>query len=98
MKSALFLALVFSLATGGASAQVLQGAPQLAPPPPAYTPPVRVEPAPVPKLDTLPSRSYPPPARPSFGDRVTNCLQEGAAAGLGPNDRRAYSGACANRD
>jgi hypothetical protein len=38
--------------------------------------------------------SSPPP---SFSDRVVRCLQQGAAAGLGPNDRAAYSRSCANQ-
>ncbi|WP_249225261.1 hypothetical protein [Tardiphaga alba] len=52
----------------------------------------------VPKMGDLPSQNYvPKQAPPSFGDRVTNCLQQGAAAGLGPNERAAYSRSCANR-
>jgi hypothetical protein len=50
----------------------------------------------VPKMDEIPRQAQPSP-RPSFSDRITGCLQEGAAAGLGPNDRAAYSRACANR-
>jgi hypothetical protein len=34
--------------------------------------------------------------RSSFGDRVTRCLDEGAAMGLGPNERSEYSRSCAN--
>lgn len=34
--------------------------------------------------------------RPSYGDRVARCLEQGAAAGLGPNERAAYSRSCAN--
>jgi hypothetical protein len=43
-----------------------------------------------------PSVVTPSAAPPSFGDRVTPCLHEGAAAGLGPGDRAAYSRGCAN--
>jgi len=50
----------------------------------------------VPKMDELPRQNYLPPPRPSFSDKVTTCLQEGAAAGLGGSDREAYSRACAN--
>ena len=32
-----------------------------------------------------------------FGDRVTKCLDDGAAAGLDPNERSHYSRNCANR-
>ncbi len=35
--------------------------------------------------------------RSSFGERVSRCLEEGAAMGLGPNERSEYSRACANR-
>jgi hypothetical protein len=63
------------------------------PPPP---PPPKIEVPVVPKLDALPSYNYLPAARPSFGDKITTCLQEGAAAGLGPGDREVYSRSCAN--
>jgi hypothetical protein len=45
-----------------------------------------------------PQQNYVPASpRPSFSDRVVGCLQQGAAAGLGPSDRAAYSRACANQ-
>jgi hypothetical protein len=45
-----------------------------------------------------PQQNYVPTSpRPSFHDRVVRCLQEGAAAGLGPSARAAYSSACANQ-
>jgi hypothetical protein len=47
-------------------------------------------------MDALPSQNYLPPPRPSFSDRVTTCLEEAAAAGLGPAERETYSRACAN--
>ena len=74
------------------------GASPLSPPPPAPPPPPKIE---VPRGAA--ARRRRPPARPrrsrskSFGDRVIECLDEGAAAGLSPNDRAAYSRACANR-
>jgi hypothetical protein len=45
----------------------------------------------------------PPPSvqfsgRGSFSDRISRCLDEGAAAGLNIAERSAYSRACANRD
>jgi hypothetical protein len=67
-----------------------------APLPPPLPPP-KIEVPVVPKMDALPSYNYLPAPRPSFSDRVTTCLDEGAAAGLGPGDRAAYSRACANR-
>ena len=35
--------------------------------------------------------------RNSYGDRVTRCLNDGVAWGLGPNERAAYSRSCANQ-
>ena len=51
----------------------------------------------LPKMDELPSRNYAPSPKPSFGDRVTKCLDDGAAAGMGPNERSTYSRNCATR-
>lgn len=84
----------------------------LIPPPPAAPPPPRIDVPVVPRLNDLPTaRGVPvvprldevPTAQNSrrrhrsFGDRVTDCLADGAAAGLGPNQRAEYSRACANR-
>jgi hypothetical protein len=81
-----------------AAAQILPpGAAILTPPPPAAPPPPSMAVPVVPKLDQIPTTSTAPRARGSFGDRITDCLQDGAAAGLGPNDRATYSRACANR-
>lgn len=44
-----------------------------------------------------PKQVLKPGQRPSFSDRVARCLEEGAALGLGPNRRAAYSRACANQ-
>jgi hypothetical protein len=35
--------------------------------------------------------------RNSYGDRVTRCLNDSVAWGLGPNERAAYSRSCANQ-
>ncbi|WP_320109729.1 hypothetical protein [Rhodopseudomonas sp. P2A-2r] len=89
-----------TLAAGGAaSAQILPpGGGMLAPPPPAPPPPPAVTVPVVPQLDSTPaSPKAGIESRGSFGDRVTGCLQDGAAAGLGPNERAAYSRSCANR-
>lgn len=81
------------------SAQIIgtPGSGALIVPPPSAPPPPRIEVPVVPKLDELPRAQNTPQPRGSFGDRITNCLQDGAAGGLGPNDRAAYSRACANR-
>jgi hypothetical protein len=90
--------------TAGAGAMIVPPPP--APPPPRTDVPVvpqlgdvphaRGVPD-VPRLDELPRAQHAGRGRRSFGDRVTQCLQDGAAAGLGPSDRAAYSRACANR-
>jgi hypothetical protein len=36
------------------------------------------------------------PRRGSFSDRIQSCIEEGAAMGLGPNERATYSRSCAN--
>ena len=49
------------------------------------------------RQDKPPKQVLKPEQRPSFSDRVARCLEEGAALGLGPNRRAAYSRACANQ-
>jgi hypothetical protein len=51
----------------------------------------------VPQMDATPSQSYQPAPRPSFSDRITTCLSDAAANGLGPGEREAYSRTCANQ-
>jgi hypothetical protein len=71
---------------------------QFNPPLPAPPPSPRIEVPVVPRMD---APSQPPSQsslRRSFDERITQCLQDGAAAGLGPSARAAYSRACANRD
>ncbi len=94
---ALMAILMFGAAP--ASAQLLPpGSSALTVPPPPAPPPPKIEVPVVPKMGDLPSQSYvPKTAPPSFGDRITTCLQDGAAAGLSPNERAAYSRSCANR-
>jgi hypothetical protein len=95
----IFLVVSASLATIGslAQAQIITpgGSPLIAPLPPPPPPP-KIEAPVVPKLDELPTRNYVPAPRPSFSDKITTCLEEGAAAGLAPADRAAYSAGCAN--
>jgi len=92
---AVFLALVLASA---ASAQVIPpGGSQFNPPLPPPPPPPRIEVPVVPQLDVLPQPNYAPPPSPSFGERISKCLDDAAASGLGPNERAAYSRNCANR-
>jgi hypothetical protein len=97
--SILICAVVAALAFGdAASAQMLPpGASQFNPPPPPPPPPPKIEPPVVPQMDAPLRQTFAPAPRPSFSDRINTCLDEGAAAGLGPNERAAYSRACANR-
>jgi hypothetical protein len=92
------LALVFA---GPGAAQIISpGAPggsQLIPPMPPPPPPPKIEVPVVPQMDAPPQQRYAPAPRPSFGDRITKCLDEAAAGGLGPGERSAYSRSCANQ-
>ena len=86
------------VAAGEARAQFLPpGSSALSPPPPAPPPPPKIEVPVVPQMDAPPSRPSAPVARKSFGDRVIECLDDAAMAGMNPNQRAAYSRACANR-
>jgi hypothetical protein len=48
-------------------------------------------------MDAPVTQNYVPAPQPSFSDRITGCLDEAAANGLGPSARAAYSRACANQ-
>jgi len=92
---ALTLALI---APNAAPAQtLLPGASQFNPPPPAPPPPPRIEAPAIPQLDAPPRQTFQSAPRRSFGDRINDCLDEAAAAGVRPSRRAAYSRACANR-
>ncbi|MCA6123627.1 hypothetical protein J6500_17240 [Bradyrhizobium sp. WSM 1704] len=83
---------------GSALAQVIPpGGSIYNPPVPQPPPPPKVYVPEIPKMDALPSRpSVRVAPRTSFGDRVSSCLDEAAAAGLNQADRAAYSRSCAN--
>jgi hypothetical protein len=72
------------------------GGSQFNPPLPKPPPGPKIEVPVVPQMDAPPRQSVQTTPHPSFSDKVTTCLQEGAAGGLGPGDRDAYSRACAN--
>ena len=86
------------IGVSAASAQIIipPGGSQFNPPLPSPPPSPKITVPVVPQMDAPPSYNYLPAPRPSFGDKITTCLQEGAAAGLGPSDREVYSRACAN--
>jgi hypothetical protein len=71
---------------------------QFNPPLPAPLPQPRIEPPVIPEMDVVSQPRGPISQRRSFGDRITQCLQDSAGAGFGPSAREAYSRACANRD
>jgi hypothetical protein len=72
--------------------------PHLVVPLPPPLPPPKLEIPKIPKMDEIPiSPKAALPRRGSFSDRISQCIEEGAAAGLGPNERAAYSRVCANQ-
>src|ERR1700712_4705094 len=87
------------VAASTASAQVIPpgGSPFSPPlPPPPAAP--KIEVPVVPQMDAAPpSPQVQGLQRGSFGDRISRCLDEGAAAGLGADARAAYSRSCANQ-
>lgn len=84
--------------TASAQQVIPPGGSQFNPPPPPAPPPPKIEVPAVPQMDAPPSQPRVQESpRGSFGDRIRRCLEEGAAAGLGPNERAAYSRACANQ-
>jgi len=93
---AVTVALVFGSA---ASAQIIipPGGSQFNPPLPAPPSPPKIEVPVIPQMDAPTSQTYLAAPRPSFSDRITSCLDEAAANGLGPSARAAYSRSCANQ-
>jgi hypothetical protein len=98
--------LALLLAASPASAQFIPPGtnPNLFPPPPAPPPPPKIVAPTTPMMRGEPESQLPPlPAprastRRSFSDRISRCLDEGAAAGLDPAGRATYSRSCAARD
>jgi hypothetical protein len=91
-------ALIWAVSTGSALAQTVPpGGSLYNPPPPAPPPSPKIEVPPIPKMDAMPAqRSVGTTGRASFGDRMSRCLDEGAAARLNQADRATYSRSCAN--
>src|SRR5512143_3461637 len=83
---------------GAASAQFIPpGSSPYNPPVPPPPPPPKIEAPVIPQMDATPRQNYAPAPRPSFSDRISKCLDDAAASGLGPHERAAYSRACANQ-
>ena len=90
--------LVFAGAARAQLPLIGPGSSALNPPLPAPPPPPRIEVPPIPQMDApTPAPSVQFSERGSFSDRISRCLDEGAAAGLSIAGRSAYSRACANR-
>ena len=86
------------IAGDGAFAQIIPpGGSRFNPPLPAPPPSPKIEVPVVPQMDATPSQSYQPAPRPSFSNRITTCLSDAAAGGLGAGEREAYSRTCANQ-
>lgn len=99
MKQFLILAGMLVWAGSAVAQTVAPGRSIYDPPLPQPPPPPRIEVPPIPKMDALPSQPrVRSTGRSSFGDRVSRCLDDAAAAGLSQADRAAYSRTCANRD
>jgi hypothetical protein len=99
-RSSIFVCTIIAamVAAKAAFAQVIPpGSSQLNPPLPPPPPPPRIEAPVIPQMDAPIRQNYAPAPQPSFGDRITTCLDEAAANGLGPSARAAYSRACANQ-
>ena len=89
---------LMAVSTASAQPFIPPGGSQFNPPLPPPPPPPKIEVPVIPKKDApLPVPQVQGLQRGSFGDRISKCLEDGAAAGLGPSERSAYSRACANR-
>jgi len=99
MRFAVIMVAYVLLAHSTASAQLIPpGGSQFNPPPPAPPPPPKIEVPAIPKMDApLPLPQVQGSQRGSFGDRISKCLDDAAAAGLRPGERAAYSRSCANQ-
>ena len=98
VATVMFVAAAALLIGEGASAQsLLPGTSQFNPPLPPPPPPPKIEVPRIPQPGAQPTYDYRPAPRPSFGDRISKCLDDAAAAGLGPADRANYSRMCANQ-
>jgi hypothetical protein len=99
-RSSIFICTMIAalVAANAAFAQVIPpGGSLFNPPLPPPPPPPRIEAPVVPQMDAPITQNYAPAPQPSFGDRITTCLDEAAASGLGPSARAAYSRSCANQ-
>ena len=88
---------LIAVSTVSAQPFIPPGGSQFNPPLPPPPPP-KIEVPAIPKMDAPPTQPRVQGLqRGSFSDRITKCLDDAAAAGLGPSERAAYSRACANQ-
>ena len=101
MRFAVIISVAYVLlapCTASAQQFIPPGGSQFNPPVPPPPPPPRIEVPAIPQIDTpLPVPQVQGLRRGSFGDLISKCLEDAAAAGLSPNERSAYSRACANQ-
>jgi hypothetical protein len=90
--------LTFSASLAFGQQMVPPGWSQFNPPLPAAPPSPRIEVPVVPRMDAPSQPRAQSARRRSFSDRISQCLDDAVASGLGPSARAAYSRACANRD
>jgi hypothetical protein len=93
------VALWLLLAAAASTAQqvIPRGGSIFNPPPPMAPPPPVIQVPVVPQMDAPPSLPTVGASRPTFSDRITQCLEDAAASGLRPGARAAYSRSCANQ-
>jgi hypothetical protein len=95
-KSSLgLLLLAFTCANGAASAQIL--VPGINAPAFPSAPPQQAQIPAIPQYGVAVLPSLAPTPQNFFSDRVTQCLQQGSAAGLTTGNVAAYSAECANQ-
>jgi hypothetical protein len=101
-RLALSLGVIAWLAVAGCAANAqspnsLPGGSRFNPPLPAPLPDPKIEVPKVPQMDAPQHYNYQPRPQPSFGARISRCLDDAAAAGVAPGARAEYSRNCANR-
>jgi hypothetical protein len=96
--SAIACIIMTALVIGNAArAQSLPGGSPFNPPPLPPLPSPNIAPPVIPQFGVPIQSNVQSAPQPSFGDRISSCLNQGAAAGLGPSDREVYSRSCANQ-
>jgi hypothetical protein len=100
MKLAISIGAIAWMLLAGCAVQAqspVLGGSRFDPPLPPPPPPPKMDVPKVPQLDAPPRYNYQPQPQPSFGARISRCLDEAAGAGLRGSAREFYSRNCANR-